>query len=117
MTHAFGKSAGLARNLDLAVSLQGDQVESGPLSAQGEAASRDPAGGFLVAPLDFQFGLDDFPIDEQLVQNVLLNTPEQPALAVRSREHRAVPLVDQYRNNAYGLLGFSEAGGRSDAWR
>lgn len=111
VTHAFGKPGELARNLELAFSVQGDQVEAGPLSAQGEADSRDPAGGFLVAPLDFQFGLEDFPIDDQLVQNVLLNTPNSRRSPYDLENTSQYALVDQYRNNAYGVLGFSEGGG------
>lgn len=109
--HAFANGAGRTRTLELALSLQGDQVESGPLSVQGEADSRDPTGGFLVAPLDFQFGFDDFAVDEQLVENVLHNTPNSRRSPYDLENTAQYQLVDQYRNNAYGVLGFSERGG------
>jgi len=111
LAHTFPNAKGMSRELDLAFSAQGDQFESGPLSPQGEAASRDPAGGFMVSPLDFQFGLNDFPVNDELVTNVRLNTAGSRRSPYDLENTAQYSLVDRYRNNAYGALGFSEAGG------
>ncbi len=107
------------------ISYQTDRFISGPLSEQGEIDSRDPFGGYLISPLDFRFGLDEFPIDDQLVENYrdnILGSRRSPYDLENRDQFR---LIDRYRNNAYGVrragvilqglsggvLGFSEAGG------
>ena len=107
----FGNADGRTRALEVALSLQGDQFESGPLSAQGELDSRDPAGGFLIAPLDFRFGLDDFAVNEELVNNVLFNTTGSRRSPYDLENSAQYSLTDEWRNNAYGLLGFTDGGG------
>lgn len=111
VTHRFGDAATLNRSLEVALSAQGDEFESGPLAPGAEADSRDPAGGFMVAPLDFRFGLDDFPIDEELVANVRLNKVGSRRSPYDLENTAQYSLVDRFRNNAYGLLGFTEGGG------
>ncbi len=111
LNHAFGEATDPRRALEVAFSFQGDEFESGPLTAQGELDSRDPAGGFLIAPLDFRFGLDDFPVNQELVNNVLLNTSGSRRSPYDLENTAQYTLIDEWRNNAYGLLGFAEGGG------
>ena len=97
-----------AASLDLYVSYQRDRSVSGPLTVQGEQESRDPTLGIRVSPLDLLYDFDNFPITDELVRNFLL-------LDGSSRAQQGEPgdfaTIDRYRNNPYGVLGFSEGGG------
>lgn len=97
--------------LEAFVSLQHDLGEDGPLHTDAELDSRDPFGGFLVAPLDLRFGFDEFPVNDELVDNYRRNTPGSRRSPYDLENTNQYSLIDQWRNNAYGLLGFSESGG------
>ena len=74
------------------------------MTTESELNTRDPFGGFIIRPMDFLFDFDNFPLNDELVDNY----PAEPG-----RHRRRSPydlsnpaqyaLVDQYRNNAYGL--------------
>lgn len=100
---------GLSIRGEAAVSYQIDHTTDGPLTTASESGSRDPWGGFLIAPLHFRFDASSFPVNDELVRNFRLNTGRiTPYDLSNTTQYQ---LVDQYRNNAYGLTGFSEAGG------
>ena len=108
----FGRlreSEGLTLDLEAHLSWQRDQSTSGPLSPGSELDSRDPFGGFLVAPLGFRFDHDNFPVNEDLVRNFRTNTGRRSPYDLSNTTQYV--LVDEFRNNAYGLAGFSESGG------
>ena len=108
-THRLGSS----RPVDLEgfLSLQRDLGEDGPLTSDGEFASRDPFGGFLVSPLDLRFGFEEFPVNAELVDNYRRNTPGSRRSPYDLENLAQYSLIDEWRNNAYGLRGFSESGG------
>ena len=93
------------------VSLQRDKAERGPLTGESELDSRDPTGGFLLAPLDFEFGFDDFAVDAELVDNYRRNTPGSRRSPYEIENPAQYALVDRWRDGAYGSYGFSETGG------
>jgi len=91
------------------LSWQRDQSTSGPLSAGAELDSRDPFGGFLVAPLGFRWDAQSFPVDDDLIRNFRTNTGRRSPYDLSNTAPYV--LVDEFRNNAYGLTGFSDGGG------
>ena len=108
-THRIGSS----RPVDLEgfLSFQRDLGEDGPLTTDAEADSRDPFGGFLLAPLDLRFGFEDFPVNDELVDNYRRNTPGSRRSPYDLANVNQYSLIDEWRNNAYGVAGFSESGG------
>ena len=91
------------------LSWQRDQSTRGPLTSPGELDSRDPFGGFLVAPLGFRWDANNFPVDDALIRNFRTNTGRRSPYDLSNTTQYV--LVDEFRNNAYGLAGFSESGG------
>lgn len=108
----FGRlkqSAGLVLNGEGHLSWQTDRIIGGPLSASGERDTRSPFGGFLVAPVDFLYTFDNFAVNDELVRNFRTNSGRLSPYDIKNPDQYS--LVDIYRNNAYGLTGFSETGG------
>jgi hypothetical protein len=91
------------------LSWQTDRLMEGPLSASGERSSRDPFGGFLVSPVGFRFDFDNFAVNDALIHNFRTNTGRRSPYDLDNTSQYA--LIDQYRNNAYGVTGFIEGGG------
>jgi Carboxypeptidase regulatory-like domain/TonB-dependent Receptor Plug Domain len=107
----LGRSAERALALETSLGYQTDRGIIGPLTLESELRSRDPFGGFMIQPLDFLFDFDNFPLDQQLVDNVINNTPGTRRTPYNLEHPDQYSLQDIYRNNAYGLLGWSEGGG------
>ena len=102
-------AAGL--HLDGSLSLQHQRSEEGPLTSQGEFDSRDPSLGLMLGGVDLRWDMDNFPVDDQLIANYRNNTPGSRRSPYDLENTAQYALVDQYRNNAYGLYGWSEGGG------
>ena len=114
ITQNLSKSAARALALDVNVSYQHDQFISGPMTRQSEADSRAPWGGFMLAPLDYQFNFDNFPLNDELLTNWQQGLPgRQTPYDLANVSQYA--LVDNWRNNAYGVTGFTESGGPTGA--
>ena len=103
--------AGPRTRVDLAAARQHERSERGPLSSAGERDTRDPTLGLMLGGLDLRFGLDNFAVDEELVANYRNNTPGSRRSPYDLENTAQYALVDQYRNDVYGLLGWSESGG------
>jgi outer membrane receptor for ferrienterochelin and colicin len=110
-TQNLSKSAERALALDVYASLQRDRALGGPLTPESEISTRDPLGGFLVKPLGFLYDFKSFPIDSQLVQNYLENTPGSRRSPYDLENTSQYTPVSQYRTNAFGLSGTQESGG------
>ena len=110
-THNLFRSAQRALALELYLSYQPDQSIGGPLTGHSELATRHPFGGFMIRPFDFLFDFENFPLTDQLVENVRLNRPGTRRTPFDVENSGQYNLVDQYRNNAYGLRGWIEEGG------
>jgi hypothetical protein len=104
----LSKSADRALALDVSLSYQQDRTIGAPLTVESELSTRSPFGGFILKPMEFLYDFDTFPITEDLIRNLRQNqgriTPQDPNNATYS-------IVDELRNNAYGLYG--EFGGFS----
>jgi hypothetical protein len=116
-TQNLSKSAERALALDVALSYQQDKTQQGPLTVESDLGSRNPFGGFLIKPMHFQFGFDNFPINDQLISNVRKN--EGRITPVDVENSTQYNFVDQIRNDAYGVYGryggfFNTLGG--DLW-
>ena len=121
-TQNLSKSAERALALETFFSYQTDRALAGPLQRESELNSRDPFGGFMVSPLDFLFDFESFPLDDELIQNFRTNTPGSRRSPYNLESTAQYALVDQYRNNAYGLMNrdefaiviFEDGGGPAD---
>ena len=110
-TQNLERSADRALALETYLSYQQDRAIEGPLSPASERATRDPFGGFMVAPLGFLFDFDNFPLNDELVQNLREDRPGSRRTPYDQENTGQYSLVDQFSNNAYGLPGWSESGG------
>ena len=110
-TQNLARTPERALALDTYLSYQQDREIDGPLEPSGEASSRDPFGGFLIRPLRFRWDFDNFPVNRELVNNYLTNREHSRRAPLDPDNADSYNVVDQYRNNAYALEGFSESGG------
>ncbi|HUR95768.1 MAG TPA: carboxypeptidase regulatory-like domain-containing protein [Gemmatimonadales bacterium] len=102
-TQNLSKSSERALALDVALSYQQDKRIDSPLTTESDLSTRDPFGGFIIKPMHFLFDFDNFPIDDQLIDNVRRNSGRITPVDVDNGS--AYNLVDDVRNNAYGLYG------------
>jgi len=109
-TQNLSKSTERALALETYISYQRDQTLQGPMTTEGEASSRDPFGGFMIGGMDFLFDFDNFPLNEELVNNYRTNLAgsRRSPLDLENRVQYATS--DVYRNNAYGLYNRGSAG-------
>jgi outer membrane receptor for ferrienterochelin and colicin len=107
-TQNLSKSADRALALDLYASYQWDRAIRGPLSRQSEENTRDPFGGFMLKRFDFLYDFKTFPI-AGIAANFRTNTGVRVPYDLDNTTQYS--LIDQYRNNPYGLTGFYEGGG------
>ncbi len=110
-TQNLAKSSSRALALDVALSYQQDKFIQSPLTRESEVNSRDPFGGFMLTPLDFVFDFNSFPLNQELLDNFQQNKANSRRTPYDLENTAQYALVDKWRNNAYGVLGFSEAGG------
>jgi hypothetical protein len=118
-TQNLTRSTERALALETYLSYQQDRTTNSPLTTESELSSRNPFGGFMIGSLDFLFDFDNFPVNDELVRNYRTNAPGTRR-SPYDLEHTAQYFtVDQYRNNAYGLMNtddvanveFTESGG------
>jgi len=102
---------------DAALAWQQDHSEEGPIDASEDAVSRDPALGLMLGGIPLLFTMDNFPVNDELMWNYRMNVPNSRRSPYDLENTAQYQLVDQFRNNAYGLLGFSESGGPVGALR
>ena len=110
-TQNLSKSAERALALDASFSYQQDRFTRSPLTPEGELSTRNKFGGFLIAPLDFVFDEESFPIDSALIANYRANEPgtrRSPFDLENTDQYRA---SNEFRDSPFGLLGGSERGG------
>ncbi len=105
----LGRPGGRPLSLEAHLSYQTDRTLSGPLDSGSEADTRDPFAGLLVKPLGFRFNLDNFPLDDALVNRYRLGQPGTSPYDLNNVGQYV--LIQLFRGNAYGLTGFSDGGG------
>jgi hypothetical protein len=107
-TQNLSRSTERALALDTYISYQTDRTLNGPMTSESELSSRDPFGGFMISPIDFLFNFDNFPLDDQLLQNYRQNTPGSRRSPYNLENTAQYALTDEWRNNAYGLYNLDE---------
>ena len=115
--HILNRTAERALTLEASLGYQTDRGIRSPFTLQSERASREPFGGFMIRPLGFLFDFDNFPLDQVLVDNFRFNRPGTRRTPYDLENTDQYRLKDQYRNNAYGLTGWSETGGPDNDFR
>jgi len=110
-TQNLQRSAGRALALETYLSYQQDRAIHSPLTRESELETRNPFGGFLLAPLGFLFDFENFPLDEELLRNIREDRPGSRRTPYNLEDADQYNLVDQFSNNAYGLPGWYESGG------
>jgi hypothetical protein len=118
-TQNLTRSTERALALETYLSYQQARTTNGPLTTESELSSRDPFGGIMIGPLDFLFDFDNFPLNDELVRNYRANIPNSRRSPFDLENPTQYFLIDQYRNNAYGVYNiddvanveFSESGG------
>jgi hypothetical protein len=110
---AAGGSLALAGGWTVAAHLawQEERLQEGPIAPSDEIDSRDPALGILASGLEMRFGFEQFPVDEELEWNYRLNTAGSRRTPYDLENADQYSLIDEVRNNPYGVRGYSEAGG------
>lgn len=107
----LNRSTERALALETYLSYQQDRTIGSPLTSQGDIDTRDPFMGFMVAPIDFRFNFDNFPLDDQLVDNYKSNTPGSRRGPYDLENTDQYRVSDNYRNNPYSTIGWAESGG------
>ncbi|HYF39546.1 MAG TPA: TonB-dependent receptor [Gemmatimonadales bacterium] len=102
-TQNLTRSTERALALETYISYQQDRTISAPMTRETELDTRDPFGGFLLGSMDFVVDFDNFPINEELVENYRRNIPGSRR-APGDLENRAqYASRDAFRNNPYAL--------------
>ncbi len=114
-TQNLSKSADRALALDAYLSYQTDRQVGSILTRQAELDSRDPFGGFILGGIDFLFDFDNFPLNDELINNFRNNIPGSRRTPLDLENTSQYSLIDKYRNSPYGLGGGSETGGPNGA--
>ena len=102
-TQNLSKSTERALALDVALSYQMDRNTQGPLDPSSALSTLDPFAGFIIKPMHFLFDQNNFPITDELINNVRLN--QGRITPFDANNGGAYNIVDDVRNDAYGLYG------------
>jgi len=116
-TQNLTRSAERALALEIGVSYQEDRFFQSALTRASEAESYAPFGGFLIKPLDYAFDRDQFPINQELVENI---RDRKPNSRQSPYEFGTVGwnTTFLFRTNPYGLTSlWSEGGGPTNRHR
>jgi outer membrane receptor for ferrienterochelin and colicin len=107
-TQNLSRSSERALALETYLSYQQDRTLNGPLTSESELGSRDPFGGFMIGPLDFLFNFDNFPLNDDLLNNYRRNALGSRRSPYDLENTAQYALTDEWRNNAYGLYNLDE---------
>ena len=87
----------------MALSYQQDRTLNGPLTTESDLSTRDPFMGLIMGGMDFKYNFDNFPVDDELINNVRLNQGRITPIDVNNGSNYF--MTDRVRNNAFGLYG------------
>ena len=113
----LSRTAERALTLETSLGFQTDRGIRSPLTPESERSSRAPFGGFMLRPLRFLFDFDNFPLNQELVENFRFNRAGTRRTPYDLEHVDQYQFKDQYRNNAYGLTGWTESGGPDNDFR
>jgi hypothetical protein len=74
----LSRSSSRAVALDAYLSYQWDRSINSVITPESEENTRNPFGGFLLKDFDYELGFDDFPVNDELVENFRTQRPENP---------------------------------------
>jgi hypothetical protein len=110
-TQNLSKSAERALALETYISYQQDKTVSSPMTRETELDTRDPFGGFLVSPMHFLIDFDNFPLNQELVENYRRNISGSRRAPGDLENRPQYASKDVYRNNPYALYNRGSQGG------
>jgi Carboxypeptidase regulatory-like domain/TonB-dependent Receptor Plug Domain len=111
-TQNLSKSAEKALALETYISYQQNQTVQGPMTRQTELDTRAPGvGGFIFGGMDFLIDFDNFPVDQELVDNYRTNLAGSRRAPGDLENQAQYATVDVYRNNPYALYNRGSDGG------
>jgi hypothetical protein len=110
-TQNLSKSAERALALETYVSYQQDRTVQSPMTRETDLDTRDPFGGFIVGGMDFLIDFDNFPIDQELVDNFRRNKADSRRAPSDLNKRADYATTDAYRNNPYALYNRGSDGG------
>jgi hypothetical protein len=110
-TQNLSRSSDRALALDAYLSYQTDRQVNSVMTREAELSTRDPFGGFILGGIDFLWDFDNFPLNDELINNFRNNIPGSRRSPLDLENPNQYSLINEYRNSAYGLDGGSEAGG------
>jgi hypothetical protein len=107
----LARSSERALFLDANFSYQSDQSQGGLVDQAWYNDHRSPGGNFTLSSMPFVTSLDNFPIDDRLIQNIRVNNCQNGRDAARPNMGGCIPMVNRndlgqaapYRTNPYGV--------------
>ena len=110
-TQNLARSSERALSLDAAFSLQNDEGVAGLVDQTWFNNNRDPFGSFTFSDVQFLTDLDNFPIDERLIQNLRVNNCSLGRDGARPDLGGCVPMLNRndlgasapFISNPYGV--------------
>jgi len=101
-TQNLSKSSERALALEVFGSYQTDRQIFSPLTRESELSSYEPFGGFYIKPYEFVWDFDNFPINDELIDNFKNNIIGSRRSPYNLEDRDQYREVDVYRNNPYG---------------
>jgi hypothetical protein len=101
-TQNLSKSAERALALEVFGSYQTDRQIFSPLTRESEVATYQPTGGFYIKPYEFVWDFDNFPVDDQLIENFKSNIIGSRRSPYDLEDRDQYREADVYRNNPWG---------------
>jgi hypothetical protein len=101
-TQNLSRSSERALALETYLSYQQDRSNRGVLTPESEVSTRSKFGGFMVSGMDFLFNQDNFPINEELINNIRKDSGRRAPVPFNDNNYNP---VRQFRTNPYGSLG------------
>lgn len=107
-THNFVQSSESALAIDLKIARQHDYGLTGNLDQQWDLDNRNPAFGFTFSDMKFQVDEKTFPVNQDLVDRYLNNTPDTPGSPTGSltpfpNSRNDLNGAIEFRMNPYGV--------------
>ncbi|MDH3294959.1 MAG: hypothetical protein OER95_11640, partial [Acidimicrobiia bacterium] len=101
-TQNLSKSAERALALEVFGSYQADRQIFAPLTRESELSTYQPFGGFYIKPYDFVWDFDNFPINDELIDNYKNNIIGSRRSPFNLEDRDQYRETDNYRNNPWG---------------
>jgi hypothetical protein len=101
-TQNLSKSAERALALEVFGSYQTDRQIFAPLTRESEQASYQPFGGIYIKPYEFLWDFDNFPVNDELINNFKNNIIGSRRSPFDLEDRDQYRESDTYRNNPWG---------------